>query len=241
IISTLRQAEPLVIPETLLPDNTQLIPRLTEFINESITPIRNRLPVIHLDKATLSVNPQDIILVFRIQELAALANEEGRMFLNSIYTAGYTCRVSFAKRKNENRLEAVKFQLHDLNNEEIDNHFRACTVGPGRRDAFNSYHGGDDFRRLTTVEYYNASDSPGRMCKEDNRKIRNGLKEIETDVPTVKTANVEQFTRHIQYIFTNLDAFFNFYDFTVAEITWKNHRGIQKIAGCLFKYFDQWF
>ncbi|RCH84453.1 hypothetical protein CU097_006530 [Rhizopus azygosporus] len=92
---------------------------------------------------------------------------------------------------------------------------------------FNPYHGGDDFRRLTTVAYYNASGSPGRMHKEDDRKIRNGLKEIEADIPTSKTANVERFTRHIQYIFTNLDAFFNFYDFTVAEIIWKNCRGRQ--------------
>ncbi|CEG75967.1 hypothetical protein RMATCC62417_10930 [Rhizopus microsporus] len=78
------------------------------------------------------------------------------------------------------------------------------------------------------MEYYNASGSPGRMRKKDNRKIRNGWKEIETDIPTAKTANVEQFTHHIQYIFTNPDAFFNFYDFTVAEITWKNYRGRQK-------------
>ncbi|RCH95916.1 Insulinase (Peptidase M16), partial [Rhizopus azygosporus] len=152
-----------------------------------------------------------------IQDLTALASEEGRMFLNSIYTDGYTCRVSFAKHKDENPFGAVKLQLHDFNNEEIDDHFRVCTVHPGRRDTFNSCHDGDDFRRLTTVEYYTTSGSPGRMRKEDNRKIRNGLKEIETDIPTAKTANVEQFTRHIQYIFTNLDAFFDFYDFTGSE------------------------
>ncbi|CEG75968.1 hypothetical protein RMATCC62417_10931 [Rhizopus microsporus] len=60
-----QQAESLVIPETLLPEDSQIIPRLTEFVNESITPIRNGLLVIPLGKTTLSENLQDIIPVFR--------------------------------------------------------------------------------------------------------------------------------------------------------------------------------
>ncbi|KAI9482642.1 MAG: hypothetical protein EXX96DRAFT_615655 [Benjaminiella poitrasii] len=118
--------------------------------------------------------------------------------------------------------------VDDFNSDEIERYFRVCTVDPGRRDVFNSYHGNDDIRRLTTSEYYNAGGSPKRMQNVDKRKIRTGLEEIETNISTLKTTNREHFIRHIQYIITNLDAFFTFYSFRVAELNWKNWRGRQQ-------------
>ncbi|ORE09476.1 hypothetical protein BCV72DRAFT_319517 [Rhizopus microsporus var. microsporus] len=36
----------------------------------------------------------------------------------------------------------------------LDKHFRSCTVGPGRKDAFVSYHEGTDVHRLPSAAYY---------------------------------------------------------------------------------------
>ncbi|OAD71550.1 hypothetical protein PHYBLDRAFT_70115 [Phycomyces blakesleeanus NRRL 1555(-)] len=56
----------LQIPDQILPENTTIIlPRLSTFLNERITPIRNRLPTIPVNKATLSRNSQEIIPVLR--------------------------------------------------------------------------------------------------------------------------------------------------------------------------------
>ncbi|KAI9476218.1 MAG: hypothetical protein EXX96DRAFT_540759 [Benjaminiella poitrasii] len=196
-----RQEEPLVSPGTVL------------------------LPVIPLNRAVLSRNPQDIIPVFRyILDVNENRQTEVRQTKQIQDQYSIICKT----KKSQNPIETVKLQISDFNSDEIERYFRVCTVDPGRRDVFNSYHGNDDIRRLTTSEYYNASGSPKRMQNVDKRKIRTGLEEIETNISTPKTTNREQFIRHIQYIITNLDAFFTFYSFRVAELNWKNWRGRQQ-------------
>ncbi|OAD71551.1 hypothetical protein PHYBLDRAFT_170211 [Phycomyces blakesleeanus NRRL 1555(-)] len=158
---------------------------------------------------------------FKINDIEAFINlpkEKGKIFLNSIYIDGYTCRVLFARRTATDPLNSVELTTNNFNTQEIAGNFRVCTVDPRRRDAFNSYHADDDIRRLTTKEYYNASDSVKRMRNEDARKVVQGIKEDETNIPSVKTAPGEQFLRHTQYIIANMPTLFNFYNFRVAEI-----------------------
>ncbi|KAI9010889.1 hypothetical protein CLU79DRAFT_710139, partial [Phycomyces nitens] len=97
----------------------------------------------------------------------------------------------------------VELTANDFSIQEITENFRVCTVDPGRRDAFNSCHG-DDIRRLTTKEYYNASGSVKRMRNEDVRKVVQGLKKVETHIPSVKTTSGNQSLRHTQYIIANM-------------------------------------
>lgn len=310
--------EPLQIPDQIIPDNITITNNeILGFLNDNITPLRNRLPTLPISKVTLSKNPQAIIPVlrylsnvyqelqeeneqqvqqqqqqqnfirprmfalfptasfkwkfikidseniksffqnslqkereetlinytrrlffhhfnfrkFRINDLAALINlpeQKGKMFLNSLYTDGYTCRVSFARRVETDNLDGVRLTLDDFNFDEVTDHFRVSSVDPGRRDAMNSYHGEDDYRRLTTKEYYHASGSPIRMKKEDIRKVEEGIKLIETNIPSAKTTSREQFLRHIQYLMLHMVALFEFYNFGVARINWNNFRGRQK-------------
>ncbi|KAI8330334.1 hypothetical protein BC941DRAFT_475669 [Chlamydoabsidia padenii] len=105
--------------------------------------------------------------------------------MNSVYTDGHTCRVLFARKVVINPLDAVELTLDDFTEEEVDQTFRMCTVDPGSKDAFVSYHGGNQVRKLTTAEYYHMSGALNRMKKEDARKIKHCIKQLETNVPTV--------------------------------------------------------
>ncbi|KAL0087489.1 hypothetical protein J3Q64DRAFT_1677062 [Phycomyces blakesleeanus] len=150
------------------------------------------------------------------------------MFLNSIYTDGYMFRVSFARRTAIDHLNYVELTTNDFNIQEIAENCRVCTVDPGRRDAFKAYYGDDGIRCLTRKEYYSASGSVKRMINEDARKVAQGIKEVGTYIPSVKTTSGEQFLRLTQYIIANMPTLFNFYNFRVAEIYWKKIRGRQK-------------
>ncbi|OAD70934.1 hypothetical protein PHYBLDRAFT_182362 [Phycomyces blakesleeanus NRRL 1555(-)] len=141
---------------------------------------------------------------------------------------GYMFRVSFARRTAIDHLNYVELTTNDFNIQEIAENCRVCTVDPGRRDAFKAYYGDDGIRCLTRKEYYSASGSVKRMINEDARKVAQGIKEVGTYIPSVKTTSGEQFLRLTQYIIANMPTLFNFYNFRVAEIYWKKIRGRQK-------------
>ncbi|KAI9029762.1 hypothetical protein CLU79DRAFT_735942 [Phycomyces nitens] len=72
-------------------------------------------------------------------------------------------------------------------------------VDPGKRDAFYSYNGDDDIRRLKIKEYFNTYRSLKRMRNDYARKVAQGIKEVETHISSVKTTSREQSLRHTQY------------------------------------------
>lgn len=150
------------------------------------------------------------------------------MFLNSLYTDGYTCRVSFARRaqRQEGR-DAITLNLGDFTQEEINRHFRQCTLDPGRRDAFVAYYGNNEVRSLPTAEYYHGSGSVNRSRREVSLKAQLGIQTLETNIPTPKTSNIDQYVQHIQYMMIHLPHFFGFYNFRTAQVNWNNYIGRQ--------------
>ena len=162
------------------------------------------------------------------EQLLNLPQTKGRMFLNSIYTDGITCRVSFARNnpRREDR-ETVTLNVGDFSQREISQYFRPCTLDPGRRDAFVAYYGNNEVRTLSTTEYYSGSGSPNRSRKEIALKAEQGIQALETNIPTPKTSNINQYIDHLLYIMLHLPRFFGFYNFRTAQINWNNYRGRQ--------------
>lgn len=151
------------------------------------------------------------------------------MFLNSFYTAGYTCRVSFCRKKIQSSpLDKVTLKLSDFNSEEVDQFFRPCTVDPNRIDIFTSYHGKNDLRRLSTSEYYNMNGVVNRQRLEQERKKANRIEQIETNVPSPKTTSDTNYKDHIIYMLRNFENLGNFYNFQIARIHWSNYIGKQR-------------
>lgn len=150
------------------------------------------------------------------------------MFINTLYTDGYTCRVSFARNVPEAiEEEKMKLGITDFSQSDIDEHFHPCFLDPGRNSAYVAYYGKNQIRKLSTTEYYSMSGSPNRTKKEDDLKITQGLKELETSIPTPKTSIVVNYATYIQYMMMHMATFFNFYSFRTASIRWNNYRGRQ--------------
>lgn len=152
------------------------------------------------------------------------------MFLNGLYTDGYTCRVLFARRVLPSSPEDnIRLELDDFSSEEVNKHFRPCTVDPGRRDPFVSYHGGTDIRRLSSIEYYNMGGSVTRMKKQQKYKQELGIEKIETDIPSPKTASVEQFVLYVAYMLQHMNTLFDFYGFDTSKVKWLNYLSSQQV------------
>lgn len=150
------------------------------------------------------------------------------MFLNSLYTDGYTCRICFARNVPEQTEEnRINLEISDFNQNEINDFFRPCYLDPGRKSAYLAYYGDEQVRSLSTTEYYYNSGSPNRSKKEDTLKIRQGIKELETQIPTSKTSSVVRYTVHFLYMLMHMNDLFHFYNFRTASINWNNFRGRQ--------------
>ncbi|KAI8073790.1 hypothetical protein BDF21DRAFT_475198, partial [Thamnidium elegans] len=144
-----------------------------------------------------------------LTKLQELPRQKRRMFLNSIYTDGYTCRISFARSVPETLEEdKVNLEIADFNADEIENFFRPCFLDPGRKNAYVAYYGNEQVRSLTVNEYYCSSGSVNRARKQDTFKIEQGIKDLETQIPTTKTSSVDSYINHLTYVLTHLRRFF---------------------------------
>lgn len=61
---------------------------------------------------------------YSLQNLINLSTTKNRMFLNSILTDGYTCRVSFGRKVVKNELDDIELTLEDFDAYEVDQYFR---------------------------------------------------------------------------------------------------------------------
>ncbi|GAA5813215.1 hypothetical protein MFLAVUS_006689 [Mucor flavus] len=113
------------------------------------------------------------------EKLQALPEQKGKMFLNGLYTDGYTCRVLFARKVLPSPPEDnMCLELNDLSSEES--------------------------------------------------KHRLGIEKIETDIPSPKTAYMEQFVLYITYMSQHMNTLFDFYGFETSKVKWLNYLNFQK-------------
>ena len=159
-----------------------------------------------------------------------MPEQTGRMFLNGMYTNGYTCRVLLCRKVLPlSTADGVSLELSDFTSDEVDKYFRPCTVNPGRKDAFVSYHGGADVRRLSSTEYYNMSGTVNHQKVLQGRKQSLDMERIETNIPSPKTAFIQRYMLYLTYILQHMDVLFNFYNFETAKPKWLNYIGSQKV------------
>ncbi|KAG1140190.1 hypothetical protein G6F37_009310 [Rhizopus arrhizus] len=102
---------------------------------------------------------------------AALEQEHNETLYNYTLRCFYKC-FDFGKLKAEHN---TSLELNDFTAKEVEQYFRPCSIDPGRIDAFVSYHGGNDIRRLSSFEYYNMHGTVTRQKSEQGLKKRSGL------------------------------------------------------------------
>lgn len=165
----------------------------------------------------------------KIKSFENLRDSPQKMFLNGFYTDGYTCRVLFCKKVSPfSNEQKVTIELSDLKAEEVNRHFRPCTVDPGRRDPFVSFHGGNDIRRLSSREYYSMYGTVRRQRQQQRLKDQLGIATIEANIPSPKTTSGELYVSYAQYLMENLHQLFSFYNFESLRNRWLNYLASQK-------------
>jgi hypothetical protein len=67
-----------------------------------------------------------------------------------------------------------------------------------------------------------------RQAFVDNLKSKRGIKEIETQIPSPKTLNIDELTKYVNYILTHLDTLFTFYNEKSAPFRFYDYQGRQR-------------
>ena len=151
------------------------------------------------------------------------------MFINEVKTDGYTCRFTFVQaRRTQTTAATTKLELHDFTIDEIERHFRPCTVDPGRSQVFTSYHGNGQLRRFSTKEYYSFGGTISRARVQDRIKVSSRIKETETQIPSPNTVFVDKYLAHVLYLLQKLGDLFRFYGFNTCEDRWLNYLAKQR-------------
>ncbi|GAA5816891.1 hypothetical protein MFLAVUS_010426 [Mucor flavus] len=217
------------IPENIISlEDFEAIPELQATLDTLIQPIKNRLPRVPVTRIEVIKNPFIILNILSLQELQNLPIQKGKMFLNGLYTDGYTCRVLFARNVPRQGPEcSIKLKLSDFNEGEIGDCFRTCFLDPGRKSTYTAYYENNEVRSLSTTQYYSLFGAPGRSKQEDSLKIEQRIKLLETNIPSPKTAAIANYNSYLTYMLVNSNAFFDFYNFRTASINWKNYIGKQ--------------
>lgn len=84
-----------------------------------------------------------------------LPDRKDTLSKNEIQADGHTCHFTFVCRRNPPLpSDQVKLEIQDFRMADIDAHYSQITIDSGRNHAFASYHGGGEFRHMSTSEYY---------------------------------------------------------------------------------------
>jgi hypothetical protein len=159
---------------------------------------------------------------------------EDAMFDCVIQTDGFGVCFVFARKKKGTSTGAneAMFTLEDFNLAEINNFFQPCSIDPGRKALFTATvgHNSDshEIRSCTSKERQCYTGSMRRQAFVNNLKSKRGIKEIETQIPSPKTLNIDELTKYVNYILTHLDTLFTFYNEKSAPFRFYDYQGRQR-------------
>ncbi|KAI8978953.1 hypothetical protein BDB01DRAFT_725745 [Pilobolus umbonatus] len=150
------------------------------------------------------------------------------MFVTRIICDGYTCRIIFARNSIPKESRKPDLTLDDFNTDEVRQFFTPVAVDPGRTNAVTIFNEYSQVRQLGTNEYYNMSGTRASGKQLQERQIEEGVHIIESQIPTTKTCNINQYSEHVTYILQHLERLFTFYGVHTNRYKWLASCGRQK-------------
>ncbi|KAH8554188.1 hypothetical protein BGW37DRAFT_421947, partial [Umbelopsis sp. PMI_123] len=154
-------------------------------------------------------------------------------FNNHIMTDGYAINFLFARKKPAaENIRNVELSLEDFNSTEIEQSFQPVLVDPGRNQVVTAAYGTGnvrhEMRRVSTKEYYTMVGPTRRNSVLQKEKRETGLERIETNIPTPKTANIQQYDEHTRYILRHLETSLSFNSCHRGKMRCQNYQGRQR-------------
>ncbi|KAG0871841.1 hypothetical protein G6F16_005603 [Rhizopus arrhizus] len=125
----------------------------------------------------------------------------------------------------------VELTLEDFNYEEVHNQYHPMFLDPGRKSLFTAVVGvasAKQIRKCSVKEYYHLTGSTVYSKKLELKKECSGIKTIESQIPTPKTAAVGSYDQYVKYMLTHLDKLLDFYGKDTAHHRFQLYQGRQR-------------
>ncbi|KAG0163019.1 hypothetical protein DFQ29_003491, partial [Apophysomyces sp. BC1021] len=155
-----------------------------------------------------------------------------QLFRNQILSDGFSVHLQFSRTKRPKSVVDEEIKVGDLRTDAINEFFRPVAIDPGVRHLFTASYdygsGEHEIRRCSTPEYYALTGSARRNHDLDKKKQASGVKLIESEFPTAKTANRDQYREYLQYFFAHGRTLFDFYNASRGQERFYNYQGRQR-------------
>jgi hypothetical protein len=164
-------------------------------------------------------------------------------FANHMSTDGFAINFMFARKKSSptQNLHDVQLEFEDFTEQEVQDYFQLVAVDPGRTQIFTaSYGSGEEpheVRRMSTKEYYTMTGSKKTNQALQKEKIASGINIIENNIPTPKTADINQYHCYMGYLLRHERTLTTFYNHRRAETRFRNYQGVQRAREEMVKVF----
>ncbi|KAG0875676.1 hypothetical protein G6F15_010288 [Rhizopus arrhizus] len=159
-------------------------------------------------------------------------NENNKiLFGNTIKSDGFSVDFVFYRKERMNNGSDVELTLEDFNYEEVHNQYHPMFLDPGRKSLFTAVVGvasAKQIRKCSVKEYYHLTGSTVYSKKLELKKECSGIKTIESQIPTSKTAAVGSYDQYVKYMLTHLDKLLDFYGKDTAHHRFQLYQGRQR-------------
>ncbi|KAI8063363.1 uncharacterized protein B0P05DRAFT_605597 [Gilbertella persicaria] len=176
------------------------------------------------------------MFITRIESLLPTGTNK-RLFGNLIRSDGFSVDFVFNKRTiTEKRLTKQINQadliLDGFEQHKVGSHYLPIGIDPGRKRVFTAFVGSSDninnFRQCSINEYYHLTGSTRFSAEQEKKKKACGIKTIETNIPTNKTANESLYIEYAIYMLENIGRIFSFYNQETAKEAFFLYQGRQR-------------
>ncbi|KAI9274028.1 hypothetical protein EDC94DRAFT_117097 [Helicostylum pulchrum] len=161
------------------------------------------------------------------------ANSTGKdLFVCFAQTDGHSISLQFIRKRRDKYSETPILALEDFSRTEAEENFLSCTIDPGRKNIYTAAIGHNSKEhqvcRCSDLERRCYTGSRRRQAYVDKLKIAKNIKDIETNIPTAKTVNLETYKVHITYLLKHLPRLLQFYSQESAPFSFYGYQGRQR-------------
>ncbi|KAI7897679.1 uncharacterized protein BX663DRAFT_444665, partial [Cokeromyces recurvatus] len=155
-----------------------------------------------------------------ISNLTSNGNNEV-LFGNLLRSDRFSVDCLFFLQK-EKRILSDHLKLTDFDYEEVVSTYNSIYLDPGRKAVYTAVCGlvkdVHPIIRFSTKEYYHYTGSTKFLVDQQKLKKKpNGIEEVESKIPTHKTAKAEKYYEYLQFMLEHIDILFDFYKDTSGK------------------------
>lgn len=163
--------------------------------------------------------------------------ENDFLFGNIVKSDGFCVDFVFYRRAINRSEDSTLIKNHDISVDdfsikEVEHSYKPSFLDPGRKSVYTAVKGlsqnEHEIRRCSVKEYYHLTGSTVYSKRLQQEKDAAGITQIESVIPTAKTARNISFLRFADYMLSHIDRLFAFYGFHSAKSRFNLYQGKQR-------------